>query len=213
MITETMNVHKALSEVKILNDRILSKITENNFCVCNKVTNKVINGKSIDDWKKNTKDVWDSINQLILRREAIKRAISYSNASTKVVVADKEYTVAEAIEMKQYGIHYHRQLLNQLQKNFANVNAEVERINAEADTKATNYAQNCVGSDKTSPEVIKDIENIRKSYYDTHKAEIIDPLDSIKRIEELNDYIDKFTSEIDSVLSVANATTVITIEY
>lgn len=213
MITETMNVHKALSEIKILNDRIVGKIMENKFCICNKTTNKTINGKSIEDWKSNVKAQWESINQLILRREAIKRAINHSNASTKVVVADKEYTVAEAIEMKQYGIFYHKQLLTQLQNNFAMANADVERINTDADAKATTYAQNCVGSDKTSPEVIKDIENIRNSYYDTHKAEIIDPLDSIKRIEELKDYIDKFTSEIDSVLSVSNATTMITIEY
>ena len=96
-MTETMNVHKALSEVKILNNRIIGKISECQFCIANKVTNKTIKGKSIDEWKNSVQDNWTSITTLINRRNALKQAISKSNASTEVTIAGKVYTVAEAI--------------------------------------------------------------------------------------------------------------------
>lgn len=208
-----MNVHKALSEVKILNNRILSKISESQFCIANKVTNKTIKGKPIDEWKRNIQDNWTSITTLINRRNALKQAISKSNASTEVTIAGKVYTVAEAIEMKQYGTYYYNALLNELRTNFTEANRSVETTNVKADVDATNYAQNCVGSDKSNTESLREIEKIRTAYYDSHKAELIDPIDITKKIAELEQIISDFTSEVDSVLSVSNATTLISIEY
>lgn len=212
-MTETMNVHKALSEVKILNNRIIGKISECQFCIANKVGNKTIKGKSLDEWKRSVQDNWTSIATLINRRNALKQAISKSNASTEVTIAGKVYTVAEAIEMKQYGMDYYNNLLNKLRNDFSEANRSVEKVNTEADTQATNYAQNCVGSDKANTETLREIENIRNAYYDSHKAELIDPIDITKKIAELEQKISDFTSEVDSVLSVSNATTLITIEY
>ncbi len=213
MITETMNVHKALSEVKILNDRIEKEINNCQFCIVNKVENKTIKGKSIDDWKKNVSADWDSVTALINRRNAIKRAISLSNAATKVSIADKEYTVAEAIEMKQYSMCYYNTLLTKLRNDFATANMSVEKTNTDADNKATEYAKNCAGSDKSNLETLKEVENIRKAYYESHKAELLDPIDITKKIAELEKKIADFTADVDSVLSVSNATTNITIEY
>lgn len=213
MITEKMNVHKALSELKILNDRITKQIRVVEFCVPNKVSNEKINGMPVENWSKDVQSKWESINALINRRNAIKRAISLSNAKTEVTVADKNYTIAEAIEMKQYGMAYYRELLRKLQSDFSEANKLVERINSDADIKATNYAQNCVGTDKNSVEAMKEVEQIRMSYYNSHKAELINPIDITNKIEELENKIAQFTTEIDSVLSVSNATTIITIEY
>ena len=212
-MTETMNIHKALSEVKILNNRIIGKISECQFCVANKVTNKTIKGKSIDEWKNSVQDNWTSITTLINRRNALKQAISKSNASTEVTIAGKVYTVAEAIEMKQYGMDYYNALLNELRNDFSEANRSVEKTNTDADIKATDYAQNCVGSDKSNTESLREIEKIRTAYYDSHKAELIDPIDITNKIAELEEQISSFTSEVDSVLSVSNATTFITIEY
>ena len=210
MIKETMNIHKALSEVKILNDRITDKIAETKFCIANKSTNKTFCGKSIEEWKNNTKSSWESINALLLRVSAIKSAINQSNASTKVSINGKEYTVAEAIYIKQYGMNYYRMLLNQLRNNFATENRLVETKNAEEDVKATKYATDCAGGDKAAD---AEIEKIRQSYFDSHKYELVDPLDVVKQIEILENFIDSFVSEVDSVLSVSNATTLIEIEY
>lgn len=213
MITETMNVHKALSEVKILNDRIEKEINNCQFCIANKVENKTIKGKTIDDWKKNVSADWDSVTALINRRNAIKRVINLSNAATKVTIADKEYTVAEAIEMKQYGMCYYNTLLTKLRNDFVTANMGVEKTNTDADNKATEYAKSCAGSDKSNLETLKEVENIRKAYYESHKAELIDPIDITKKIAELEKKIADFTSDVDSILSVSNATTLITIEY
>ena len=57
------------------------------------------------------------------------------------------------------------------------------------------------------------MENLRKSYYDSHKTEIVDPLKLSDKIKELEEMISAFTSEVDSVLAVSNANTLIEIEY
>ena len=198
MIKETMNLHKALSELKILNDRISDKISNCTFCGTMKSGSKTILGKTVDEFKTNVQSDYDSVNTLINRRNAIKRAVSKSNSSTSVTINGKDYVVAEAIEMKNWGMDY-----------------KMETENAKADLAATDYAKNGTNSDKTTltAEALKEMENLRKSYYDSHKTEIVDPLKLSDKIKELEEMISAFTSEVDSVLAVSNANTLIEIEY
>ena len=86
MIKETMNLHKALSELKILNDRISDKISNCTFCGTMKSGSKTILGKTVDEFKTNVQSDYDSVNTLINRRNAIKRAVSKSNSSTSVKI-------------------------------------------------------------------------------------------------------------------------------
>ena len=203
MIKETMNLHKALSELKILNDRISDKISNCTFCGTMKSGSKTILGKAVDEFKTNVQSDYDSVNTLINRRNAIKRAVSKSNSSTSVTINGKDYVVAEAIEMKNWGMDY------------ASAVNKMETENAKADMAATDYAKNGTNSDKTTltAEALKEMENLRKSYYDSHKTEIVDPLKLSDKIKELEEMISAFTSEVDSVLAVSNANTLIEIEY
>ena len=199
-----MNLHKALSELKILNDRISDKISNCTFCGTMKSGSKTILGKTVDEFKTNVQSDYDSVNTLINRRNAIKRAVSKSNSSTSVTINGKDYVVAEAIEMKNWGMDYYKDLLRNLRSQYAN-----------ADMAATDYAKNGTNSDKTTltAEALKEMENLRKSYYDSHKTEIVDPLKLSDKIKELEEMISAFTSEVDSVLAVSNANTLIEIEY
>ena len=98
MTHETMTVHKALAELKIIGDRILNTI--NNIAFIDSVQNgtKKINGVSVDAYKESIRSCYQKANDLINRRNALKRAVVMSNATTKVTIGDREYTVAEAIE-------------------------------------------------------------------------------------------------------------------
>ena len=49
MTTEKMTVHKALAELKILDNRIHSAISDAVFCVANKHSNEKINGIKVDE--------------------------------------------------------------------------------------------------------------------------------------------------------------------
>ena len=104
MTTEKMNIHQALVELKTLDKRIDSAIQEGEWVVANKHSNTKIGGIDLKDFVDNVKSRHQKVTTLIARAEAIKRAVVNSNAVTKVIIAGKEYTVAEAIDMKNHGI-------------------------------------------------------------------------------------------------------------
>lgn len=214
MNKETLNIHKALSEIKILNNRIPEKIQSLNVVASVKAASPNIYGESVEDWTKNARAGWDSVIDLIRRRDALKRAINKSNAATMVVIAGKEYSIAEAIDMKQNGITYLESLLRRIQGQYSEICRAVETNNRIADADATAFASNCVnGKNKETQTSATEIETVRKTYYDQHKSVLVDAVDIPRRMEALRNQIDGFVSEVDSAISVSNATTLITIEY
>ena len=97
-VTETMTIHEALSELKMLDKRISAKIHGIKYCVANRHINTRIDGKTIDEYKQNVQSEYQAVTDLIRRRAAIRNALSRSNAYTTITVCGKEYTLAEAIE-------------------------------------------------------------------------------------------------------------------
>ncbi|MPM29868.1 hypothetical protein SDC9_76409 [bioreactor metagenome] len=91
MTNETMTVHKALAELKIIDDRIQKAISGGTFCIANKHSNEKINGVPVDDFKKTMQGSFDKASDLITRRNAIKRAVVNSNATTQVKVGEMDY--------------------------------------------------------------------------------------------------------------------------
>lgn len=100
MTTETMTIHKALCELKTLDSRIKKAIEGSVFVFANKHSNAKVPGKTISAYSDEVKSAYQSACDLVARRDAIKRAVTLSNATTKVTIGGQEYTIAEAIEMK-----------------------------------------------------------------------------------------------------------------
>lgn len=107
MTTEKMTVHKALCELKTLDARIQKSIQQGTFVFANKHSNNKVAGVSIGTYSEEIRAAYQSAKDLIARRDAIKRAVTLSNATVKVTIGGKEYTVAEAIEMKNHGMPPH----------------------------------------------------------------------------------------------------------
>jgi len=213
MTTEKMSVHKALAELKVIGNRIDSAISSGNYIRANKHSNEKINGVSVDEFKKQIQGSWDKVNDLIKRRNAIKKAVVLSNATTKVTVGGIEYTVAEAIEMKNSGMQYKKDLMAFLNKQYVEAIRITEKENGETlQQKAENYVVGLYGSKegKTSTE---EIENTRKQFIDNNTFELIDPIKVREKIDALEKEISEFESEVDAALSVSNAVTELTVEY
>ena len=85
METQKMTVHKALCELKTMDSRIQKAIDSSPYVVVNKHSSKKINGVSIDEFCRQAKSAYQSVNDLINRRNAIKRAVVLSNATTKEI--------------------------------------------------------------------------------------------------------------------------------
>lgn len=213
MTTEKMTVHKALAELKVIGDRTISAIQSGVYCKANKHSNEKINGVSVDEFKKQIQGSWDKVNDLIRRRNAIKKAVVLSNATVKVKVGDEEFTVAEAIEMKNSGMEYKKILVNMLNEQYTQAIQTTEKENGEIlQQKAESYVIGLYGS-KEGKTNIEEIEKTRKEFITNNTFELIDPLKIREKIDVLEKEISEFESEIDAALSVSNAITELTIEY
>lgn len=212
MIHEKMTVHKALAELKTLDDRINSEITGSVFVRANRHNNMKIFGKTIPDFMADTESSYQSVKALINRRNAMKRAVVLSNAITKVEIGGVEYTVAEAIEMNNHGMENLVDFRDFLRDQYSSVKRVVESENGDKLVKACeNYIQATFGTKEkvNNP----DIEMAQKVYMTNNTYDIVTGLDIEEVIKELTDRIDAFKAEVDSALSVSNALTVIEFDY
>lgn len=213
MTTETMSVHKALAELKTLDSRINNAINNLDCVAAKKHSSAQVNGISIESYKKNADAAYKKATDLINRRNAIKRAVVLSNATTKVTVADMEYTVAEAIDMKNNGMDLLRDLLVKINTSYLSAQKTCNVSNGVTlETRADDYIKSLFGASDSKTQS-DEIERARKTFIESQTFELIDPLDAVKIVETLNDQIDLFMTEVDSALSVSNAITNITITY
>lgn len=213
MTTETMTIHKALAELKILDARIAKEIQIGSYCAANKHSNEKINGIPISDFEKAVQGTYDKVTDLLKRQEAIKRAVTLSNAKTVVNVSGKDYTVAEAIWMKNHGIEFKSLLINTMDRQYKQAQAEVNRQNGDDLEKRADQYVTAIYGQKEGKTNSADIEKVRKDFLEANSFEIIDPINVPEKLEALRKEVDSFMAEVDSALSVSNALTEITIEY
>lgn len=213
MTQEKMTIHKALAELKIIDDRIESAIKSATFCVANRHSNEKINGVSVETFKVTMQGHYDKATDLIKRRNAIKRAVVLSNATTKVVINGAEYTVAEAIEMKNHGIEHEEYLYGALRAQYNKCQAEILRNNGkELEDRAEKYVTGIYGSREGKVNT-EDFERTKKDYITAQTYELVDPIDILNKMNDLEEYISVFKSEVDAALSTSNAITEIEINY
>lgn len=210
MNTKTMTIHEALAELKMLDNRIEDKIRSTSFIVANKVSNKKINGKSIGEYIQKANEAYQSINDLLKYRFALRNAVSQSNAATKITIGGVEYTVSQAIEMRKTGITLKQNLLTTLQSQRNSAFNTIEKNNQRVEASADEYIKNVFANiDKASSDTLA----IRQTYIDNNKYEAVSMNDFDERFSALFNEIQSFTSQVDSAISVSNALTTITIEY
>lgn len=216
MTKETMTIHKALSELKTIDSRISKAISSCKYAVANKHSNEKIGGVSVEEFRKEQEDIFKSACDLINRRNAIKCAVVKSNATAKVVINGVEYTVAEAIDMKNHGMDGKRTMLNQMTLQLKLAEGEIERQNGDQlQQRADNYIKNMYGNQTDLSKMTGDMRSDREKFIAQQTAELVTPMgmDIRKTIKALEDEINAFMVEVDAALSVSNATTTIEIEY
>lgn len=199
-----MSITQALAELKLL-DKRLNKALDN-------VTWAQVKTKSNPvDTEKFTRTVqadFQSFTDLSKRRDAIKRAVVTSNATTRVKIGTWEGTVAEAIEYKT-SIFYKRRLLEVMKGQLYNAKEQFKHQQEAVDTRLEKLLHSELGKDvKTSPETITALTN---TFRENNKVELVDPLDLGTRTRDLEEEIESFETNVDWVLSETNGKTQITI--
>lgn len=214
---EQMTVHKALSELKVIDSRINNAIRSGTFVVANKHSNDKIHGMTINEFKNSMKSDFQKVSDLIARRNAIKKAVVASNAVTKVKVGDTEYTVATAIEMKNHGMEFKNTFKKCLESQYAVAKNELDKNSGDPlEKRAENYVLSVIQAQPKDSKMAVDSEamkNLRAQYIKDNTYDIIDPIGVKDAIEKLDNEISSFITEVDAALSVSNALTVLDIEY
>lgn len=214
---EQMTVHKALAELKVIDSRINNAIRSGTFVVANKHSNDKIHGVTINEFKNSMKSDFQKVSDLIARRNAIKKAVVASNAVTKVKVGDTEYTVATAIEMKNHGMEFKNTFKKCLESQYAVAKNELDKNSGDPlEKRAENYVLSVIQAQPKDSKMAVDSEamkNLRAQYIKDNTYDIIDPIGVKDAIEQLDNEISSFITEVDAALSVSNALTVLNIEY
>lgn len=200
-----MSVTQALPELKLLDKRIEKLLsTIYNWC---KVSH---NGSPVDKekHKKETESQLQSFNDLVNRRNLIKRAIILSNAVTKVKIGNWEGTVAEAIEYK-HSISTKREFLECMKTSLYGAKEEYEKMKGQVDGRLERLLQSELGKDvKTNPETI---HALTTTFRENNKVELVNPLDLASKITTLEEELDGFETNVDWVISESNGKTLITV--
>jgi len=202
---EKITIHRALSELKLIGSKIQKGIDElDPSSIVQK--DKLINGVyQKDEFEKRAKESFQSVIDLIDRRNKIKSAIVKANCITLVKIADDEMTIADAINLKTV-IVFKKSIIDILKKRHNNVKANLERNNAQIDANALNLAQVALGK-----QGIKigdnDAQAVIEPYLKANKFELVDPIGVENKVSELEKKIGDFEAEVDAVLSEINAIT------
>ena len=214
MIQEVMTVHKALCELKMLDKRINESIMSAEFCRANKHSNVKIDGGTIAEYEATAVSKYQSTMDMIIRRDAIKRAVVASNAVTEVTIGGNRYTVADAVELRRHGLSYRRTLLQAMTLQLKRVRSTIEQKNGEELTRAADKMVEVYYGRQTDVKAItEEMKATREKFIEDNTYELLDPIRVENRIRELDKEITAFETEVDSALSVSNAVTEITVSY
>ena len=207
METRKMTVHEALSKIKVANSRIASLIDNKYINICKAGADK-INGVPVANYKGELIGNYDKVVAIINETNAIKAALAKSNASTIINVAGHDMTVAEAIYMWKYGISIKKDLLTELQHQYASACSMIERRNGkELDDRAEQFVSSIYGSkDKADP---KDVDAMIKKFKEQNSWELVDPVKLADKIKAMENEISQFEESVDAAIQMSNATTVI----
>jgi hypothetical protein len=198
----SLSVARALVELKTLDSRINKLITSSNYIIC-KTKNKNYQWVE-EDFKKQVESEYQSLNDLITRRDRVKNAIVISNSKTEVEVAGRKMTVAQAIEFKNT-IVYKRTILETMKRQRQTATIESESHRQRVQQKIDDNIRIVCGKD-TKPDATT-IQTITESISKSDPIDVFDPIGLDKVIKELETEIEDFSANIDYVLSESNALT------
>lgn len=207
-----MTVQRALNELKIIDERLSKRLTEFVVVGTKKVSEArvVETRESIVEFENRAKGVLDSVDGLLKRQQELKHAIMTSNATTKIEVAGKTYSVMTAIDRKRT-IENEKLVVRHMRDALARAEYKVNQENDKMESYVQRQTNAMAGGDLSSK---KDdyIIAFEKSYREQNSWDLVDPLKLRDLIEQREQEISMFELEIDTALTVSNAITKIEIK-
>lgn len=213
---ESLTIHRILSELKTIDDRINKSIREfKPLTVKRGLNNLVNNGTRIpiseEDFVSNAESDYQSINALIDRKFKLRSALIRANGQTEVTVAGKKYTISEAIEMRQL-IQFKSILLSKMRDELLKAQSTFDQTSQSVDAEFERTVATQTSSLTNKSDISRVRDEYRMTFYKINEVKMVDPLKISEEISKLEKEVNDFTVEIDATLSTVNATTLVEIE-
>jgi hypothetical protein len=207
MTKQKMTIHRALSELKLIDSKIEKQINEivpSGIYQKGKLINNYVKE---EDFSASAKSKFDSVNDLIARKNAIKSAIVEANGVTKVKISEKEMTIADAINFKAV-VKFKKKLIETLKARQQQAVAQLNQQNAIVEQNVQRILEATFGKENVKAGK-DDVESVRKPYMDANEFHLFDPLKVAEKVEAMEKEVGDFEMEVDAVLSEINAVTFI----
>lgn len=211
MTKETMTVHQALCELKVA-DKKIRKQTDFNYCYTRKGKENTVSGRPVAEVEDEIRANFQRFVDITNRVNAIKAALSLSNAKTVITVAGKNMTVAEAIYLNNHGIEAKKTFVRELLDEYSVCKNHLDEMNEKLESRCDKAVADMYGTDGAKKNT-KEAEEYRKTFYTQNALVLVDPLNIPKVAQKLQDEIDEFEAAVDAAIQMSNATTTIEIEY
>lgn len=217
---EKMLVTQALDERDLLVKKITDKINKVCFVDVKKHNEEKVfeNRISEEEYKKQTESAYQQIFDLIQRFQKIDVAIVASNASHYIETSYGKFTIAGALSLRTrlkengiYGEHadFEMILCDKFEKDYQSKIQFIEMKNKQLEATAENMRLSILGKDNKTKDD-KPLEVV-ETYVKENTMELIDPLNILKKIEQISEKTETLIKELDTQIKVSNATTFIEI--
>ncbi len=233
---EKMLVMQALDERDFLKKKIRQKIIV--FRCVDYVKNNEEKGVesrlSREEFTAQVQSDYQQITDLIARYQKVEAAILASNAATIITTSFGQYTVAEAIALRNRMLNkkkeklqnavekrsddegdlkkdtdFEYRLIRHMLKQYIHVKDEAHDKNLRLEEQAETMRLSILGRDFK----VRDDKPLAvvEAYITENWTELMDPLDAFKKVEELNMKKTTLLKEINTQIKISNATTLIEI--
>ena len=215
-MSEKMLVTQALDERDLLVKKIQDKIAKASFADVKKHNEEKVLERRVseEDFRREAESAYQQIMDLIERYGRIDAAIVASNAATMIHTSFGDYTVAGAISlrgrMRGYGAYedeaeFEQCLYQKMKNELDKCLLTIENKNRQLESTAESMRLSILGKDAKAKDD-KPLEVVN-AYVKENTAELVDPLDVRKKIDEIHENREKLLTELDTQIKVSNATT------
>ena len=205
-----ITIHEALSELKIIEKKIVDSMGTNIVVSAAKLSAKKIDGMDLTEYQRKLQGNYDRVRAMYDRRNALRLAVVKSNSISMVTIAGVEMTVAQAIVRKGQ-IEDEVGLLRDIIIQYENALAKLRKENGEKlEDKLNTHLANTIGSNyKENTRLADVVAALTMEFHDNNAYGLIDPINVGKVIDKMREDTGKFLAQVDSAISVSNALTYI----
>ncbi len=201
-MTQTkMSLHRVIAEIKSIESK-LATIQSGAF-VFQTVGDDMSEVAAVTT---KSQSEFDKFSSLIANLATLKAARNKANSTVAVTIAGKTLTIDEALAAKSALVHK-KELIRVLQAQFVNGQRNVDAAKAAIDQRVNQQISTMFGATRKASE--EEINLLRSTAERASKVTLVYAAGLKEKIEKLVEEVGQFTTEVDYVLSEANATNVV----